>query len=93
MPSLAATCGASFPTVAAGLLFGADGIAAAGSRTRVAGDASPAAATSSTATTVPASIKDAKTVPSCPVTVLKVSRGAVLPCSMSLPPVLTKAGA
>ena len=75
--------GVSDSTWAAGLLFGADGVAVTVSQDRTAGDASLATATASSATTVSASIKDSFFVPSCPA---NVSRGRRLPCLMSMSP-------
>ena len=54
------------------------------SRPCTARDASQATATTSHATTVPASMQDAFCVPSCPANVPEVSRGAV--CRMRCPP-------
>ena len=78
--------GVSDSTWAAGLLFGADGVAVTVSVDRTAGDASLATATTSSATTVSASIKDSFFVPSCPANVPEVSRGHRLPYLMSLSP-------
>ena len=50
---------------------------------RTARDASLATATTSHATTVPASMRDAFSVPSCPANVPEVSRDRRLPCLMS----------
>ena len=72
--------GVSDSTWAAGLLFGADGVAVTVSVDRTARDASLATATTSNATTVSASIKDSFFVPSCPASFPKVSRGRRLPC-------------
>ena len=77
--------GVSESTWAAGLLFGADGVAVTVSVDRTAGDASLATATTSSATTVSASIKDICRVPSCPA---NVSRGRRLPCLMSMSPAI-----
>ena len=73
--------GVSDSTWAAGLLFGADGVAVTVSVDRTAGDASLATATASSATTVPASIKDICRVPSRP----RASREAAA-CRMRCPP-------
>ena len=56
------------------------------SRPCTARDASQATATTSHATTVPASMQDAFCVPSCPANVPEVSRGRRLPCLMSTSP-------
>ena len=56
------------------------------SRPCTARDASQATATTSHATTVPASMQDAFSVPSCPANVPEVSRGRRLPCLMSTSP-------
>ena len=80
--------GVSDSTWAAGLLFGADGVAVTVSVDRTAGDASLATATTSNATTVSASMQDAFSVPSCPANVPEVSRGRRLPCLMSTTPVI-----
>ena len=56
------------------------------SRPCTARDASQATATTSYATTVPASMQDAFCVPSCPANVPEVSRGRRLPCLMSTSP-------
>ena len=61
--------GVSESTWADGLLFGADGVAVTVSLDRTARDASQATATTSHATTVPASMRDAFSVPSCPANV------------------------
>ena len=61
--------GVSESTWADGLLFGADGVAVTVSLDRTARDASLATATASSATTVPASMRDAFSVPSCPANV------------------------
>ena len=78
--------GVSDSTWAAGLLFGADGAAVTVSLDRTARDASPATATTSHATTVPASMRDAFSVPSCPANVPEVSRGRRLPYLMAMSP-------
>ena len=80
--------GVSKSTWAAGLLFGADGVAVTVSVDRTAGDASLATATTSRATTVSASMQDAFSVPSCPANVPEVSRGRRLPYLMSTTPVI-----
>ena len=80
--------GVSKSTWAAGLLFGADGVAVTVSVDRTAGDASLATATTSRATTVSASMQDAFSVPSCPANVPEVSRGRRLPYLMSTPPAI-----
>ena len=80
--------GVSDSTWAAGLLFGADGVAVTVSVDRTAGDASLATATTSNATTVSASMQDAFSVPSCPANVPEVSRGRRLPYSMSTTPAI-----
>ena len=80
--------GVSDSTWAAGLLFGADGVAVTVSVDRTAGDASLATATTSRATTVSASMQDAFSVPSCPANVPEVSRGRRLPYSMSTTPAI-----
>ena len=80
--------GVSDSTWAAGLLFGADGVAVTVSVDRTAGDASLATATTSSATTVSASMQDAFSVPSCPANVPNVSRGRHLPYLMSTPPAI-----
>ena len=72
--------GVSESTWAAGLLFGADGVAVTVSLDRTAGDASLATATTSSATTVSASMQDICRVPSRPANVPEVSRGRRLPC-------------
>ena len=77
--------GVSDSTWAAGLLFGADGVAVTVSPDRTAGDASLATATASSATTVSASTEDSFFVPSCPA---NVSRGRRLPCLMSVSPAI-----
>ena len=56
------------------------------SRPCTARDASQATATTSHATTVPASMRDAFSVPSCPANVPEVSRGLRLPCLMAMSP-------
>jgi len=58
------------------------------SRPCTARDASQATATTSHATTVPASMQDAFSVPSCPANVPEVSRGRRLPYSMSTTPAI-----
>ena len=86
--ALAVACGdrgVSESTWAAGLLFGADGVAVTVSLDRTAGDASLATATASIATTVSASIKDICRVPSHPA---NVSRGRRLPYAMSTTPAI-----
>ena len=80
--------GVSDSTWAAGLLFGADGVAVTVSVDHTAGDASLATATASSATTVSASMQDAFFVPSCPANVPEVSRGRRLPHLMSTPPAI-----
>ena len=80
--------GVSDSTWAAGLLFGADGVAVTVSVDRTAGDASLATATTSSATTVSASMQDAFVVPSCPANVPEVSRDRRLPCLMSMSPAI-----
>ena len=80
--------GVSDSTWAAGLLFGADGVAVTVSVDRTAGDASLATATTSRATTVSASMQDAFSVPSCPANVPEVSRGRRLPYLMSTTPAI-----
>ena len=88
---LAVACGdrgVSDSTWAAGLLFGADGVAVTVSVDRTARDASLATATTSRATTVSASMQDAFSVPSCPANVPEVSRGRRLPYLMSTTPVI-----
>ena len=72
--------GVSESTLAAGLLFGADGVAVTVSVDRTAGDASLATATTSNASTVSASMQDLCRVPSCPANIPEVSRGRRLPC-------------
>ena len=79
---LAVACGdrgVSKSTWAAGLLFCADGVAVTVSVDRTARDASQATATTSSATTVSASMQDAFSVPSCPASFPNVSRGRRLP--------------
>ena len=78
--------GVSHSTWAAGLLFGADGVAVTVPLDRTARDASQATATTSHATTVPASMRDAFSVPSCPANVPEVSRDRRLPCLMAMSP-------
>ena len=88
---LAVACGdrgVSDSTWAAGLLFGADGVAVTVSVDRTAGDASLATATTSNATTVSASMQDICRVPSRPANVPEVSRGRRLPCLMSMSPAI-----
>ena len=51
-------------------------------------DASLATATTSSATTVPASIKDSFFIPSCPANIPEVSRDRRLPCLMSMSPAI-----
>ena len=68
-------------TWAAGLLFGADGVAVTASRDRTARMPPRPTATASLATTVSASMQDFCRVPSCPANVLNVSRGRRLPVS------------
>ena len=80
--------GVSDSTWAAGLLFGADGVAVTVSVDRTAGDASLATATTSSATTVSASMQDTFCVPSCPANVPEVSRGRRLPYAMSTTPAI-----
>ena len=80
--------GVSDSTWAAGLLFGADGVAVTVSVDRTARDASQATATTSNATTVSASMQDAFSVPSCPASFPNVSRGRRLPYLMSTTPVI-----
>ena len=72
--------GVSKSTWAAGLLFGADGVAVTVSLDRTARDASQATATTSNATTVSASMQDICRVPSCPANIPNVSRDRRLPC-------------
>ena len=71
-----------------GLLFGADGVAVTVSVDRTAGDASLATATTSSTTTVSASIKNSFFVPSCPASFPNVSRGRRLPYAMSTTPAI-----
>ena len=88
---LAVACGdrgVSHSTWAAGLLFGADGVAVTVSVDRTARDASLATATTSSATTVSASMQDAFSVPSCPASSPNVSRGRRLPYAMSTTPAI-----
>ena len=80
--------GVSDSTWAAGLLFGADGVAVTVSVDRTAWDASLATATTSNATTVLASMQDAFSVPSCLANVPEVSRDRRLPGVMSTPPAI-----
>ena len=80
--------GVSDSTWAAGLLFGADGVAVTVSVDRTAGDASLATATTSRATTVSASMQDICRVPSRPANIPEVSRGRRLPYSMSTTPAI-----
>ena len=89
--ALAVACGdrgVSESTWAAGLLFGADGVAVTVSVDRTAGDASLATATTSNATTVSASMQDICRVPSRPANIPEVSRGRRLPGLMSTPPAI-----
>ena len=72
--------GVSKSTWAAGLLFGADGVAVTVSVDRTARDASQATATTSIASTVSASMQDICRVPSCPASFPNVSRDRRLPC-------------
>ena len=80
--------GVSDSTWAAGLLFGADGVAVTVSVDRTARDASQATATASNTTTVSASMQDAFSVPSRPANIPEVSRGRRLPYSMSTTPAI-----
>ena len=85
--------GVSDSTWAAGLLFGADGVAVTVSHDRTAWDASLATATTSSATTVSASMQDFCRVPSCPANLPNISRGRRLPYLMSTPPAIGRPGA
>ena len=89
--ALAVACGdrgVSESTWAAGLLFGADGVAVTVSVDRTAGDTSLATATTSNATTVSASMQDICRVPSRPASFPNVSRGRRLPGAMSTSPAI-----
>ena len=89
VPSLAATRGASFPTLAAGLLFGDDGVVVAVFSSPHDRDASLVPATASPAATVQASIQDLALSRRAPRVVRRSREAAALPCSMPMPPVLT----